>query len=66
MDAGPQLLLIGAVTAVGVLHTMVPDHWLPITVLAHQRGWSRGETAHAALQAGTGHVASTLAIAVIV
>lgn len=61
-----QILLIGAVFAVGVLHTMVPDHWLPITVIARQRGWSKTETARAALQAGTGHVLSTLAIAAIV
>lgn len=57
------LLLIGAVAAVGVLHTVVPDHWLPIALIARERGWSRGETARAALQAGTGHILSTLAIA---
>lgn len=62
----PQLLLVGAVVAVGVLHTVVPDHWLPIAVIARQRGWSRAETARAAFQAGTGHVLSTLAIALAV
>jgi nickel/cobalt transporter (NicO) family protein len=66
MSPGPELLLIGAVAAVGVLHTIVPDHWVPITLIARQRGWSRGETARAALQAGTGHVLSTLVIAVLV
>jgi hypothetical protein len=38
MIYGPQLLLIGAVAAVGVLHTIVPDHWLPIALIARQRG----------------------------
>lgn len=66
MIFGSQLLLIGAVFAVGVLHTIVPDHWLPITVIARQRGWSKTETALAAFQAGVGHVISTLAIAVVV
>lgn len=66
MSPGPELLLIGAVAAVGVLHTVVPDHWVPITLIARQRGWSKGETARAALQAGTGHVLSTLLIAVVV
>jgi nickel/cobalt transporter (NicO) family protein len=66
MSYGPELLLIGAVAAVGVLHTIVPDHWVPITLLARQRGWSRRETARASLQAGMGHVLSTLLIAVIV
>ena len=63
MNYGPELLLVGAVATVGVLHTMVPDHWVPITLIARQRGWSKSETARAALQAGIGHVLSTLLIA---
>jgi hypothetical protein len=66
MNVGPELLLIGAVAAIGVLHTIVPDHWVPITLIARQRGWSQGETARAALQAGLGHVLSTLVIASVV
>jgi ABC-type nickel/cobalt efflux system permease component RcnA len=62
----PALLLVGAVAAVGVLHTIVPDHWVPITLIARQRGWSIAQTVRAALVAGTGHVLSTLAIAVVV
>jgi len=60
------LLLIAAVAAVGVLHTMVPDHWVPITLIARRDGWSNGETAQAALQAGTGHILSTLILALVV
>ena len=63
---GAALLLIGAVAAVGVLHTMVPDHWLPIALIARERGWSKRETTRAALQAGTGHILSTLLIALAV
>lgn len=66
MTHAPQWLLIGAVAAVGVLHTMVPDHWLPIALIARQRGWSKAKAARTALQAGTGHVLSTLAIALVV
>ncbi|HEY3797616.1 MAG TPA: hypothetical protein VGL58_04625 [Caulobacteraceae bacterium] len=66
MFSGPEWLLIGAVAGVGVLHTMVPDHWVPITLIARQRGWTRRQTALAALQAGTGHVVSTLVIAAVV
>jgi ABC-type nickel/cobalt efflux system permease component RcnA len=62
----PQLLLIGAVVAVGVLHTIVPDHWVPITLIARAQGWSARRTALAALKAGTGHVVSTLIIGAIV
>jgi hypothetical protein len=63
MNLGPELLLVGAVAAVGVLHTIVPDHWVPISLIARQRGWSRGETARASPFAGLGHVLSTLLIA---
>ena len=66
MIHGPELLLVGAVAAVGVLHTIVPDHWVPIALIGRQRGWSKAETARAALQAGTGHVVSTLLIAAAV
>ncbi|MDQ2681153.1 MAG: hypothetical protein M3Y21_09070 [Candidatus Eremiobacteraeota bacterium] len=66
MSYAPQLLLIGAVIGVGVLHTIVPDHWVPITLIARQQRWSRRETTVAALKAGTGHVVSTLLIGLVV
>jgi len=66
MNYGPALLLVAAVATVGVLHTIVPDHWVPITLIARQQGWSKSETARAALQAGTGHILSTLLIALVV
>jgi ABC-type nickel/cobalt efflux system permease component RcnA len=66
MNYGPELLLVAAVATVGVLHTIVPDHWVPITLIARQRGWSKSETARASLGAGTGHVLSTLLIALVV
>jgi ABC-type nickel/cobalt efflux system permease component RcnA len=66
MISGHSWLLIAAVFIVGVLHTLVPDHWLPITMLAGQRGWTSRETAGAALRAGIGHLITTLLIAAVV
>jgi hypothetical protein len=40
-NTGSAALLVGAVLAVGILHTIVPDHWVPVTLIARQRGWSR-------------------------
>jgi hypothetical protein len=37
-----------------------------IALLARQKGWSRKQTARAALGAGTGHVLSTLLLGLIV
>jgi len=59
------LLLVITVAVVGVLHTIVPDHWAPIAVIARQRGWSRRETARVAAGAGLGHALSTIAIGVL-
>jgi hypothetical protein len=61
-----EWLLIVAVIAVGVLHTLVPDHWVPITLIARQRHWTRMQTARAAFGAGLGHTLSTLAIGIVV
>ncbi|HTA75945.1 MAG TPA: hypothetical protein VK791_02170 [bacterium] len=66
MNYSAEFLLVGAVAVVGVLHTIVPDHWVPLTLIARQRNWSRRETISAAIKAGTGHVLSTLAIALVV
>jgi hypothetical protein len=59
------LLLVATVGAVGVLHTIVPDHWAPIAVIARQRGWSRRETARVAAGAGVGHALSTIVIGML-
>src|SRR5271155_462775 len=66
MSDSSALLLVGAVAAVGVLHTIVPDHWVPIALMARQRGWSRAQTMRVAFKAGIGHVVSTLLIGAIV
>ncbi|MDQ6943175.1 MAG: hypothetical protein M3169_11775 [Candidatus Eremiobacteraeota bacterium] len=58
-------LLITTVAAVGVLHTLVPDHWAPIVVLGRQQGWSVSRTARAAAIAGFGHVTTTLLLGVV-
>lgn len=66
MSSLSPMLLIVTVFAVGVLHTMVPDHWAPIALLARQQGWSRATSLRAAAGAGIGHTVSTLIIAAIV
>jgi hypothetical protein len=36
-DAMTAPLLVATVAAVGVLHTLVPDHWAPIVVVGRQK-----------------------------
>lgn len=58
-------LLVATVAAVGVLHTLVPDHWAPIVVIGRQQGWSIARTARAAAIAGVGHVTTTLLLGAV-
>jgi hypothetical protein len=48
-------LAIAAIT-VGSLHSLAPDHWVPIAAVARARGWSRARTARVAFVCGLGHV----------
>jgi hypothetical protein len=67
MSSAPltQSVLLGTVVAVGILHTLVPDHWAPIVAVARRRRWSYARTAAGAALAGTGHVLSTLALGLL-
>lgn len=58
--------LVLTVAAVGILHTIVPDHWGPIVVVSRQRGWTIAQTARAAAFAGVGHVTTTLLLGAVV
>ena len=66
LDSATPALLVLAVAAVGVFHTLVPDHWVPIALVARKQGWTRAQTARAAAIAGLGHTVSTLIIAIVV
>jgi putative Mn2+ efflux pump MntP len=63
---GHGAVLVATVAAVGVLHTIVPDHWGPIVVVARARGWTLAQTARAAALAGLGHVTSTLVLGAVI
>lgn len=56
-------LVLGAM-AVGALHTIAPDHWLPFAALARSRGWSARRTARTTVLCGFGHVTVSAALAV--
>jgi hypothetical protein len=48
-------LMVGA-AAVGSLHTMAPDHWVPFAVLGKARGWNNWKTARLTFFCAFGHV----------
>jgi len=60
------LLALSAAT-VALLHTLAgPDHYLPFIALGRARGWSIGRQMRITLVCGTGHVAASLGLSLIV
>ena len=58
------LLLAGA--SVAIFHAILPDHWMPIALVARAQRWSMGRTTRVALWTGVGHVLGSIALGVIV
>ncbi|HEX7700942.1 MAG TPA: hypothetical protein VF403_09475 [Kofleriaceae bacterium] len=63
---GPALAIAAA--TVGALHSLAPDHWVPVAAVSRSRGWSLRRTARIALLCGFGHVtvSATLGLVALV
>ncbi len=59
------LLLIAAGT-VGFLHSILPDHWVPLAVIARTQRWSIFHTARISLLASVGHVLTSIILGGII
>jgi nickel/cobalt exporter len=58
------VLALAAIT-VGSLHTIAPDHWVPLTALAQAQGWSRARAIRITAMCGFGHVTVTVVLGVL-
>ena len=56
MSPGLFGTLAAAAVAVGSLHTLAPDHWVPFATLARAQRWSAARTARVTVACGFGHV----------
>lgn len=59
------LLLIAAGT-LGFLHSILPDHWVPLAVIGRTQRWSVARVARVSFLASVGHVLTSLIIAAII
>jgi len=59
------LALTATAAAVGALHTVAPDHWVPFAALARSRGWSARRTARITVLCGFGHVTVSALLGVL-
>ncbi|HLJ66510.1 MAG TPA: hypothetical protein VKX16_04030 [Chloroflexota bacterium] len=59
-------LLIAAAGTVGFLHSILPDHWVPLAVIGRTQHWSIARVARVSFLASVGHVLTSIVIAGII
>lgn len=57
-------ILLGT-TALSITHALIPNHWIPLTVLARQNQWSKPELASAAFLTALAHALSTVILGLV-
>lgn len=57
------LLLLGAATIVAVMHSVLPDHWIPLAVVARTQRWTISRVIRVTFLASFGHVFFSLVLA---
>ncbi len=62
---GTSLTLAITAAAVGSLHTVAPDHWMPFAALARARKWTPLRTARTTVVCGFGHVTTSAALGIV-
>jgi len=59
-------LLLGAAVVVAVLHSILPDHWVPLAVVGRTQRWSLFRVARVSALASAGHVVASVVLAGII
>jgi len=62
----PLFLLVGAAALVAILHSILPDHWVPLAVVARTQRWSFLRVGRVTFLASLGHVIASLALGGII
>ena len=55
--------LLLAALGIGAVHSLAPDHWVPIAAVGRARGWTRRRTVTFAALCGLGHVTVSVVLA---
>lgn len=62
MHVPSLLLLLGAAGAIAIAHSILPDHWVPLAVVARTQRWSIIRVARISALASLGHVIASLVL----
>jgi len=66
MQTTSLLLLLGAAAAVAILHSILPDHWVPLAVVARTQRWRLLQVVRISALASVGHVITSLILGGII
>ena len=66
MHTTSLLLLLGVAAVVAILHSVLPDHWIPLAVVARTQRWSVLRVTRVSLLASVGHVITSLLLGGII
>lgn len=66
MGSSSVALLLLAAGAVGFLHSILPDHWVPLAVVARTHRWSLVRVARLSALASAGHVLTSLVLGAVI
>lgn len=59
-------LLLGAAAAVAIVHSILPDHWVPLAVVARTQRWGLLKVGRVTFFASLGHVLTSLVLGGII
>jgi nickel/cobalt exporter len=65
MHSNSFFLLVGAAATVSILHSILPDHWVPLAIIARTQRWSLLRVARVSALAALGHVVASLVLGAI-
>ncbi len=66
MHLDALLVLSFAAMLVAVVHSAMPDHWVPLAIVARGARWTISRTARVSLLAGLGHVGGSLILGIAI
>ena len=66
MESGILLNIFLGSLALSVVHFLIPNHWMPIVLMARSERWDQGRSLRIAALAGFSHTASSIIIGVAV
>lgn len=66
MHPTPVILLVAGAASVGLVHSILPDHWVPLAVVARTHRWSTARLARTTFLAAGGHVLTSIALGSVI